>query len=484
MAEEFQARICGENLWSSTTIDSTRSSVLFPLSSSSSSSISSSPCSVAANNNDAGNYSTRGTSDTDLKATKCCAEDTNGNNLVSDTTYLGFVDLQKPHNKSESAASGSGGMLIDSTLQMMGFGLTSSTSSSENWNQPLLFRCNGRAESNFHSLIQEETGMDSSNSQIHRDWIPKSFSSGGGNQQIDYNNFKPLLLNKQEFSLDHHSLSSLTTTGLSSNHGFPIGSASSYGNPSTLQSLYDPNYNPHPQHNSLFTNRPMFYSSKACYGTPCTELPQTWSKVSTFLKPTTTTIAKQQHPNIGLHFSNNTPFWNASAEALHDIRVGTFASSQSQYHRPTFDGEKPNCPSTLLNKFNSEKTLESASMMTKKNVCEPALKRPRIETSSPLPTFKVRKEKLGDRVTALQQLVSPFGKTDTASVLHEAIEYIKFLHDQVNGCDDLKDSEGPQQDLKSKGLCLVPISSTFPVATEATSAELWTPTFRSGALLR
>lgn len=77
---------------------------------------------------------------------------------------------------------------------------------------------------------------------------------------------------------------------------------------------------------------------------------------------------------------------------------------------------------------------------------------------------------MGDRITALQQLVSPFGKvcmiisiswdffsssfwwlilvvkvlfyiiitnfwpfqTDTASVLSEAIEYIKFLHEQVN----------------------------------------------------
>ncbi|CAN6337164.1 unnamed protein product [Urochloa humidicola] len=58
-------------------------------------------------------------------------------------------------------------------------------------------------------------------------------------------------------------------------------------------------------------------------------------------------------------------------------------------------------------------------------------KKPRMATLSPLPTFKVRKEKLGDRITALQQLVSPFGKTDTASVLHEAVEYIRFLHDQV-----------------------------------------------------
>lgn len=72
---------------------------------------------------------------------------------------------------------------------------------------------------------------------------------------------------------------------------------------------------------------------------------------------------------------------------------------------------------------------------------------------------------MGDRITALQQLVSPFGKvikttsysfhflfsdhsdniywsskfinlnfcqTDTASVLSDAIEYIKFLHDQIS----------------------------------------------------
>jgi hypothetical protein len=139
---------------------------------------------------------------------------------------------------------------------------------------------------------------------------------------------------------------------------------------------------------------------------------------------------------------------------------------------------------------------ESSSIITTKKKAngEPAFKKPRLETPSPLPTFKVRKEKLGDRITALQQLVSPFGKTDTASVLHETIEYIKFLHDQVGALsapylknghqvhvpqlkssspEKSKDSHG-EISLKGRGLCLVPISSTFAVASEV-PVDFWTP---------
>ncbi|KAL4377113.1 hypothetical protein GQ457_02G014030 [Hibiscus cannabinus] len=95
---------------------------------------------------------------------------------------------------------------------------------------------------------------------------------------------------------------------------------------------------------------------------------------------------------------------------------------------------------------------------------------------SPCPTLKVRKEKLGDRVAALQKLVAPFSKTDTASVLTEAIGYIQFLHDQVEtlsvpfmkssqtklyrsmqmGSKEGKEEQKP--DLRSRGLCLLPQS--------------------------
>ncbi|KAG5530492.1 hypothetical protein RHGRI_025443 [Rhododendron griersonianum] len=42
-----------------------------------------------------------------------------------------------------------------------------------------------------------------------------------------------------------------------------------------------------------------------------------------------------------------------------------------------------------------------------------------------------RKDRIGEKIAALQQLVSPYGKTDTASVLLETMEYITFLHEQV-----------------------------------------------------
>ncbi|XP_019196950.1 PREDICTED: transcription factor bHLH112-like isoform X2 [Ipomoea nil] len=179
----------------------------------------------------------------------------------------------------------------------------------------------------------------------------------------------------------------------------------------------------------------------------------TWSKFPQFLRP--------RQPQ----FSNNTTFWNA---AMND--------DDAQFSLFPVD-EKPK---------NISAGQRDSSTATKTAGCtETSSKRPRDQndTATPMPAFKVRKEKMGDRITALQQLISPFGKTDTASVLSEAIEYIKFLHDQVNVLStpylksgasmrhqlNFEKSKNPEtasgQDLRSRGLCLVPISSTmtFPL---------------------
>ncbi|KAA8534240.1 hypothetical protein F0562_031757 [Nyssa sinensis] len=71
-----------------------------------------------------------------------------------------------------------------------------------------------------------------------------------------------------------------------------------------------------------------------------------------------------------------------------------------------------------------------------------------------------RSQKLSDRITALQKLVSPYGKTDTASVLQEASISIKALQDQIQKTGE------KQLDLQSRGLCLVPVSFTQKLTTE------------------
>ncbi|XP_019096721.1 PREDICTED: transcription factor bHLH133-like [Camelina sativa] len=157
-----------------------------------------------------------------------------------------------------------------------------------------------------------------------------------------------------------------------------------------------------------------------------------------------------------------------------------------------------------------------------------ANKKPKLQVPSSQSTLKVRKEKLGGRIASLHQLVSPFGKTDTASVLSEAIGYIRFLHSQVealslpyfagttpsrnnmmqqhaqgnlNGIfpedpgqlvneyrmkrgvsSSSKDNqnsnpnEEPMKDLRSRGLCLVPISCTLQVGSD-NGADYWAPAF-------
>ncbi|KAL6890572.1 hypothetical protein ACP4OV_008827 [Aristida adscensionis] len=148
-----------------------------------------------------------------------------------------------------------------------------------------------------------------------------------------------------------------------------------------------------------------------------------------------------------------------------------------------------------------------------------APKKARVQTSSSAQSIlKVRKERLGDRITALHQIVSPFGKTDTASVLQETIGYIRFLLSQIealsypylghgtengnsmqqqillnhraagNGSTQApapaaeqteqdaagNGGEGSKQDLRSRGLCLVPVSCTSHLADDnGACSDFW-----------
>ncbi|XP_039016414.1 transcription factor bHLH112-like [Hibiscus syriacus] len=402
MAEEFNGGICGEAWWNWTESMLTGCSP---------------PCSTEFPDMGSFGY---GTDTVDVKA--------------SSIVLQGHPPYHQKLQQADSDSTGSS-ILVDSTLQMLGFNLPSSTTS--DWNLSLL-RINGRTES-YNSILQqdidsrlshwEEPHMGSS--QILKDWCPKSFSRQVKDSSITA--FEPI---DQEFPLEQPKLNS----AISSVNGIPTCLDLSTG----------------------------YRMASASNEYPSMLLPTCWSSIN--------------------YMSSATADYGANANELSPFIGPSLPKQQFLVHQ-AFD-KKPNCFSPT-SKTNSEEVQNSGSVTTKKGSSESAFKRPKLETPSPLPTFKVRKEKLGDRITALQQLVSPFGKTDTASVLHEAIEYIKFLHDQVNvlsiphmkqaAASQVKDQDEPKQDLRSRGLCLVPISNTFPLINE-TTVDFWTPTF--GGTLR
>ncbi|XP_050267528.1 transcription factor bHLH110 isoform X1 [Quercus robur] len=160
---------------------------------------------------------------------------------------------------------------------------------------------------------------------------------------------------------------------------------------------------------------------------------------------------------------------------------------QQLTHRPSFSPN--NISSPFTNRITEEK--RPSSLMEAKTA-QAASKKSRLEPRASCPPFKVRKEKLGDRIATLQQLVAPFGKTDTASVLMEAIGYIKFLHNQIEtlsvpymkssrnkACRTMQagsvddGNEERKRDLRSRGLSLVPLSCMSYVTGDIGGGGIW-----------
>ncbi|XP_050231204.1 transcription factor bHLH111 [Mercurialis annua] len=194
----------------------------------------------------------------------------------------------------------------------------------------------------------------------------------------------------------------------------------------------------------------------------------------------------------------------SSARNFHDG-----LSFNGRFSKPLIDiqGHKPCSKSMNLSDRrkhglqNSSQTVKgqgNSSEGKKKRIednSETVLKKPKHESSTASSVkMQVPKVKLGDKITALQQIVSPFGKTDTASVLLEAIQYIKFLQEQVQllsnpymKSNSHKDPWGgldkKEKELRSRGLCLVPISCTPQLYHDNTGSDYWTPTYR-GCLYR
>ncbi|KAH7860257.1 hypothetical protein Vadar_011262 [Vaccinium darrowii] len=293
--------------------------------------------------------------------------------------------------------------------------------------QPLLR--GGEAESSFRSAIQEDLNSSASFQQ----------EIGMESTASEYKQINRGFLMEQPQLMDQ----------------------TAYGNQSTLlQGLISPDRNQQQvQQQSGFDNQPMNY-------------------------PPNSPPKPHQTPPSQLQFSNNGPFWNATTT---DVRSSFFPSLHSQFPAPSFD-EKSKQQHSNTSEVSG---LNSASAGKKSSSSEASSKRSRSEAPAPLPPFK--EEKMGDKSQLSNNWFHLLERLILLQCSLKAIEYIKFLHEQVNVLSTpymksgasmqlqqnpgkSKEDEGPKQDLRSRGLCLVPVSSTFPVAHES-PVDFWTPTF-------
>ncbi|XP_021285341.1 transcription factor bHLH110 isoform X1 [Herrania umbratica] len=192
-------------------------------------------------------------------------------------------------------------------------------------------------------------------------------------------------------------------------------------------------------------------------------------------------------------FCRNSSFSHPS----HDHNLGIYKESPpfGLHHHIQQSNQRAAYSPSKISPFTSELSeAKRPSTLPEPKATAAAAKKSRLESRASCPPFKVRKEKLGDRIAALQQLVAPFGKTDTASVLMEAIGYIKFLQNQVEtlsvpymkssrnkasrskqGGSTMEDgNEEPKRDLRSRGLCLVPLSCMSYVTNDS-GGGIWPP---------
>ncbi|PPR89340.1 hypothetical protein GOBAR_AA31343 [Gossypium barbadense] len=175
--------------------------------------------------------------------------------------------------------------------------------------------------------------------------------------------------------------------------------------------------------------------------------------------------------------TKNSSFKHYSSEDHHH-NLASFGHSHQQFQLSNQRLPCNNSPSNISSSFNTE-TLEAkgSGNILKEAKASTATKKSRLESRA-CPPFKVRKEKLGDRIAALQHLVAPFGKT-------LSVPYMKSSRNRTSRSKhggsmmEMGNEEETRQDLKSRGLCLVPLLCMSYLTTDngggGSSGSFWPP---------
>ncbi|GFY89544.1 basic helix-loop-helix (bHLH) DNA-binding superfamily protein [Actinidia rufa] len=194
---------------------------------------------------------------------------------------------------------------------------------------------------------------------------------------------------------------------------------------------------------------------------------------------------------LGLHSDTSFPY---TSQNPHQILC--FSDYRNKCDLGNFS-ETPKCPQKS-GLACSESSSQSSTTTTKTPLSEANKKRNGSENLESMQTFIAG---LGapagcqtncKKTKSEKSTVTGHGKTDTASVLHEAMGYIRFLHEQVQVlCSPYlqrlpsslhlqvrrgeNGEAAAKKDLRSRGLCLVPLECIAHVANNNNGADFWSP---------
>ncbi|KAH1045653.1 hypothetical protein J1N35_036437 [Gossypium stocksii] len=183
--------------------------------------------------------------------------------------------------------------------------------------------------------------------------------------------------------------------------------------------------------------------------------------------------------NFGTYFQSSMSLSKKQAIPHFESDIQNMQNGRKRPSIEIHQEQTPLNPTIALNEWNKNKRKKVSSFQRQQSAQQ------NIETEPGISDFRLnmpvrRSQKLSDKITALQKLVSPYGKTDIASVLEEASLYIKLLHQHIQNLFEMlrrshnslaaihppQETEKKKQDLRSRGLCLVPISFAQKVTKE------------------
>ncbi|CAN1156364.1 Transcription factor bHLH113 [Linum perenne] len=196
--------------------------------------------------------------------------------------------------------------------------------------------------------------------------------------------------------------------------------------------------------------------------------------------PTTTTTSQSHNQGVRVLFSPQTTTTPSPQTNFSNRKIQGSTQEQS---RNTVAGEVATNVAPLLPEARQR-----------------AAKKSRTDKPTPSPRFSQGKRSLEKGFPHCSSLFHLLERlTDTASVLHEAMGYIRFLQDQIQVlCSPYlqpppEEGRGVENEglimkkgkkellLRSRGLCLVPVECTIHVANTNNGADFWSPSAAAAA---